>query len=127
MFGVRLPGALTAAFIDQALKASEGIAVLSAAMRGLIAGRTAVMDAVAAIDADIRPMTTASKPAKAHGDSASPNRRPRLCCNRRSFAHPPVTNACRILASFQGDTSPGKSTMSAASQNAETDVCGPAV
>jgi len=43
-FGVRLPRALTAAFIDQALKASEGIAGLSAAMRGLIAARTAVYD-----------------------------------------------------------------------------------
>ena len=60
MFGVRLPRALTAAFIDNALKASEGIAGLSAAMRGLIAARTAVMSAVAAIDADIRRMTRAS-------------------------------------------------------------------
>ena len=60
MFGVRLPRALTAAFINEALKASEGIAGLSAAMRGLIAARTAVMTAVAAIDADIRRMTRAS-------------------------------------------------------------------
>jgi hypothetical protein len=35
VFGIRLPRALTAAFIDRALKASEGIAGLSAAMRGL--------------------------------------------------------------------------------------------
>ena len=60
MFGIRLPRALTAAFIDQALKASEGIAGLSAAMRGLIAARTAVMTAVAAIDADMRRMARAS-------------------------------------------------------------------
>jgi hypothetical protein len=60
VFGVRLPRALIAAFIDLALKASEGIAGLSAAMRGLIAARTAVMTAVAAIDADIRRMTRAS-------------------------------------------------------------------
>ena len=60
VFGVRLPRALTAAFIDNALKASEGIAGLSAAMRGLIAARTAVMTAVAAIDADMRRMTRAS-------------------------------------------------------------------
>jgi hypothetical protein len=53
VFGIRLPRALTAAFIDQALKASEGIADLSAAMRGLIAARTAAMAAVAAIDADM--------------------------------------------------------------------------
>ena len=60
MFGVRLPRALAAAFIDHALRASEGIAGLSAAMRGLIAARTAVMTAVAAIDADMRRMTRAS-------------------------------------------------------------------
>src|ERR1700687_477978 len=60
VFGVRLPRALTAAFIDQALKASEGIAGLSAAMRGLIAARTAVIGAVAAIDADMRRMARAS-------------------------------------------------------------------
>ena len=51
---------LTAAFIDKALQASEGIAGLSAAMRGLIAARTAVMTAVAAIDADMRRMARAS-------------------------------------------------------------------
>jgi len=61
VFGVRLPRALTAAFMDQALTASEGVAGLSAAMRGLIAARTAVMTAVAAIDADIRRMTKASE------------------------------------------------------------------
>ncbi len=60
VFGIRLPRALTAAFVDQALKASEGVAGLSAAMRGLIAARTAVMTAVAAIDADMRQMTRAS-------------------------------------------------------------------
>ena len=60
VFGVRLPRALTAAFIDNALRASEGIAGLSVAMRGLIAARTEVMSAVAAIDADIRRMTRAS-------------------------------------------------------------------
>ena len=60
VFGVRLPRALTTAFIDQALQASEGVAGLSAAMRGLSAARVAVMTAVAAIDADIRRMTRAS-------------------------------------------------------------------
>ena len=34
VFGIRLPRALTAAFIDKALKASEGVAGLSAAMPG---------------------------------------------------------------------------------------------
>jgi transposase len=60
VFGIRLPRALSAAFVNQALKASEGVAGLSAAMRGLIAARTAVMTAVAAIDADMRRMTRAS-------------------------------------------------------------------
>src|SRR5271165_3300345 len=60
VFGIRLPRALTAAIIDKALQASEGIAGLSAAMRGLIAARTAVMAAVAAIDADMRRMARAS-------------------------------------------------------------------
>ena len=35
MFGIRLPRALSSAFIRQALQASEGIPGLSAAMRGL--------------------------------------------------------------------------------------------
>ena len=60
VFGIRFPRALTAAFVKQALKASEGGAGLSAAMRGLIAARTAVMTAVATVDADIRRMTRAS-------------------------------------------------------------------
>jgi transposase len=64
VFGIRLPRALTRAFVNQALKASKGIAglsaALSAAMRGLIAARTAVMTAVAAIDADMRRMARAS-------------------------------------------------------------------
>src|ERR1700760_2242474 len=50
VFGIRLPRALTTAFVNQALKASDGVAGLSAAMRGLIAARTAAMTAVAAID-----------------------------------------------------------------------------
>jgi transposase len=58
VFGIRR--ALTVAFIDSALKASEGIAGLSVAMRGLIAARTAVMTAVATIDTDIRRMTRVS-------------------------------------------------------------------
>ena len=60
VFGVRLPRTPTAVFIDNALRASEWIAGLSAAMRGLIAAGTAVMTAVAAIDADMRRMTRAS-------------------------------------------------------------------
>jgi hypothetical protein len=57
---VRLPRALSAAFIDQALRASEGINGLSVAMRGLVAARIAVLAAVAAIDADMKKMIRAS-------------------------------------------------------------------
>ena len=46
-----MPRALNATFINNALKASEGTGGLSTAMRGLIAARTAVVTAVAAIDA----------------------------------------------------------------------------
>ena len=60
VFGVRLPRALSSAFIKQALGASEGIPGLSAAMRGLVAARVAVLGAVVAIDADIRGMVRAS-------------------------------------------------------------------
>ena len=60
VFGVRLPRALNPAFIRQVLRASEGIAGLSAAMRGLVAARTAVLGAIVAIDADIRRMVRAS-------------------------------------------------------------------
>src|ERR1700704_6077440 len=60
VFGVRLPRALSPAFIKQALRASEGIPGLSAAMRGLIAARAAVFAAIVAIDGDIRRMVRAS-------------------------------------------------------------------
>jgi transposase len=60
VFGVRLPRALTTAFVRQALRASEGIPGLSAAMRGLVAARAAVLGAVVAIDADIKHMVRAS-------------------------------------------------------------------
>jgi transposase len=60
VFGVRLPRALSPTFIGQALRASDGIPGLSAAMRGLVAARTAVLAAVVAIDGDIRRMVRAS-------------------------------------------------------------------
>ena len=60
VFGVRLPRALSPAFIRQALQASEGLPGLSAAMRGLVAARAAVLAAVVAIDGDIRKMARAS-------------------------------------------------------------------
>src|SRR5262250_1532430 len=60
VFGVRLPRALSPAFIEQALQASDGIPGLSAAMRGLIGARAAVLAAIVAIDADIRRMVRGS-------------------------------------------------------------------
>src|SRR6476660_4506939 len=60
VFGVRLPRALSPAFIDQALRASEGINGLSVAMRGLVAARTAVLADIVAIDADMKKMIRAS-------------------------------------------------------------------
>ena len=74
--GPTAPARITAAFIDNALpEQAEGIAGLSVAMRGLIAARTAVMTAVAAIDADIRRMTRASA-ACLPADDDSRERRP---------------------------------------------------
>ena len=61
IFGVRLPRALSPAFIRQPLRASEGIPGLSAAMRGLAAARAAVLGAIVAIDADIKRMVRASE------------------------------------------------------------------
>src|ERR1700733_11751459 len=54
VFGIRLPHALTVAFLEQALQMSDGIDGLSAAMRGLVAAREAVLKAVLAIDGDIK-------------------------------------------------------------------------
>jgi len=59
-FGVRLPRALSPAFIEQALRASDGINGLSAAMRGLVAARAAVLAAVTTIDADMKKMVRTS-------------------------------------------------------------------
>jgi len=61
VFGVRLPRALTAAFIEEALEASEGIAGLSAAMQGLAAARAAVLAAIVANDTDMKRMVRASQ------------------------------------------------------------------
>ena len=60
VFGIRLPRALSSGFIQQALRASDGVAGLSSAMRGLIAARAAVLSAVVAIDADMKKMVRAS-------------------------------------------------------------------
>lgn len=60
VFGVRLPRGLSRAFVERALRASEGIDGLSGAMRGLIEARSAVLSAVASIDADMKRMARGS-------------------------------------------------------------------
>ena len=112
MFGIRLPRALTAAFIDQAPKASEGVAGLSAAVRGLIAARTAVMAAVASTDADMRAHDEGLGGLPSADDH--PRRRPTdhsgLCSrNRRSIVHPPIEkDSGSIWAWFRGAISRAK-------------------
>ena len=129
VFGIRLPRALTAAFIDQALKASEGIAGLSAAMRGSDCGANRSDDGGRC---DRRGHETYDKslgglpPADDH-----PRRRPtdraRLCgCDRRSFAHPPIPRHRRLSGAwFPGGISRARSTTPAASRNAGTGGCEP--
>jgi transposase len=60
VFGVRLPRALTTAFVAQALRASDGVDGLSAAMRGLVGARAAVLEAISAIDADMKRLVRTS-------------------------------------------------------------------
>jgi transposase len=66
VFGVRLPRALSPAFIKQALQSSEGIDGLSAAMRGLIGARAAVLSTVSAIDADLKRIAKPSNACRRH-------------------------------------------------------------
>lgn len=61
--GIRRPltSALSPAFIAKTLQPSKGVDCLSAAMRGLVTARVAVLSAVASIDADIKKLVRASK------------------------------------------------------------------
>ena len=61
VFGARLPRGLSPAFVEQVITMSDGIAGLSAAMRGLVAARDAVLGAIAAIDADMKRLVRASE------------------------------------------------------------------
>ena len=54
VFGVRLPRGLSPAFVEQVLRMSDPIAGLSAAVRGLVAARAAVLVAIEAIDVDMK-------------------------------------------------------------------------
>lgn len=61
VFGVRLPCGLNPKFAEQAIKASESIAGLSGAMRGLLAARNAVLKAIAAINGDLKRLVCSSE------------------------------------------------------------------
>jgi transposase len=92
VFGIRLPRALTAAS-DQALKASEGIAGLSAAMRGSDCGANRRDDGGRRDRR--RHETDGQGLGRLQPADDNPRRRltdrARLCGrNRRSFAHPPI-------------------------------------
>ena len=61
VFGVRLPRGLSPAFAGQVINGSGGVAGLSGAMRGLLAARNAVLEAIAAINCDIRRLARSSE------------------------------------------------------------------
>ena len=61
VFGVRLPRALSPAFKEAALQVSDGVPGLHAALSDLFAAREAMLDAIAAIDADMKKMARMSK------------------------------------------------------------------
>ena len=60
-FGVRLPRALSPACKDAALKVSDGVPGLYAAICGLFAAREAILAAVDAIDNDVKKMPRKSE------------------------------------------------------------------
>ena len=60
VFGVRLPRGLSPTFVDQVVQMSASIPGLSGAMRGLVAARAAVLEAVSAIDADVKRLVRVS-------------------------------------------------------------------
>ena len=119
VFGVRLPRALTTAFIDQALKASEGVAGLSAAMRGLSAARVAVMTAVAAI-----PHQTHDKPRACRRSDYPTTTSPVAQSTIPPASADPETSA-PIWAWSPGGISRGRSITPAASPNAAMGGCEP--
>lgn len=61
VFGARLPRGPSPTFVRDVLAMSEGVAGLSAAMRGLISAREAVLSAIAAIDTDIKHLVRQSR------------------------------------------------------------------
>jgi transposase len=61
VFGVRLPRGLSPAFAEQVIGGSKGVAGLSGAMSGLLAARNAVLEAITAIDRDMKRLARASE------------------------------------------------------------------
>ena len=127
VFGVRLPRALSSTFIRQALRGSDGIPGLSAAMRGLVAARAAVRAAVVAIDGDIRKMARASGACRrlmsipGVGQLTDSPSQPQLTIPVASgdlVISAPISVWCR------GAISQVRSTTPAASQNAAIGGCG---
>ena len=99
VFGIRLPRALTTAFIDNALRASEGITGLSCGHAGVECCALCCDDCGRrdrrrhqTYDKGLRGMPSADdNPGRRTVD------RSRLCrCNRRSLAHPPIPRHRRL-------------------------------
>jgi transposase len=61
VFGVRLPRGLSPAFAKQVTSSSQGVAGLACAMTGLLAARNAVLEAITAIDRDMKRLARASE------------------------------------------------------------------
>jgi transposase len=128
VFGVRLPRALSPAFIEQALDASDGVDGLSAAMRGLVAARGAVLGAILAIDSDMKRQARASDACRQLMTIPGVGQLTALAFTPRSTTRSassdpatsaPISGSCRVA------TSRARSTTPAASPSAATGGCEP--
>jgi transposase len=61
VFGLRLPRGLSPAFAEQVTSGSQGVAGLACAMAGLLTARNAVLEAITAIDRDMKRLARASE------------------------------------------------------------------
>ena len=61
VFGVRLPRGLSPAFAEQVTSGSQGVAGLACAMAGLLTARNAVLEAITAIDRDMKRLARSSE------------------------------------------------------------------
>ena len=61
VFGVRLPRGLSPAFAPQVIGGSKGVAGLSGAMCGLLAARSAVLEAITTINRDLKHLARSSE------------------------------------------------------------------